>query len=338
VPKNAKKLRVRQRKQDGSKRKIKKMATPASTNPMADFESACNDLVQYRQRPLLVLYYPGRSSMTEMDMSEVYQTFRNSGVTVETKVPALDVLIDSYGGNPVAGYRLAQLIRDMTHNAAFMVAERAYSAATLLCLAGNEIRLGHYAGLSPIDITLVTEPSEGKREEVELATVDGFIEFAKNARKAIEEQLRKMDSTSDTNVDSELLVAMVRNVGALQVGKFFRERNVTGFYAKELLGTYMFSNFPDRVERTDDLVQNLLHGAPSHYFHLDYHLCKNWKVVIEEMCSQESDLAKKVVEELENLTTSGVICQRLSRKRRMPFFGFYAYTPASIPPTGVTIP
>ena len=151
----------------------------------------------------------------------------------------------------------------MTLNAAFLVAERAYSAATLLCLSGNEIRLGHYAGLSPIDITLVSEPSEGKREEVELATVDGFIEFAKNARKAIEDQLRKMDSNSETNVDSELLVAMVRSVGALQVGKFFRERNVTGFYAKELLGTYMFSNFSDSIERTDDLVQNLLHGAPS---------------------------------------------------------------------------
>jgi|SRR5665213_462647 len=305
------------------------MTSQVPVNPLADFETSCQNLVQYRKRPLLVLYYPSGSSMTEMDMGEVYQTFRSSGVTVESRLPGLDVLIDSYGGNPVAGYRLAQLIRDMTLDAAFLVAERAYSAATLLCLAGNEIRLGHYAGLSPIDITLISEPSEGKREEVELATVDGFIEFAKNARKAIEDQLRKMDSDVGTNVDSELLVAMVRSVGALQVGKFFRERNVTGFYAKELLGTYMFSNFSDRIERTDDLVQNLLHGAPSHYFHLDYHLCKNWKVVIEEMCTQESDLAKKVVEEIENATANGVICQKLSRKRRMPFFGFYPYTSTS---------
>jgi hypothetical protein len=314
------------------------MATAASFNPMAAFEIACQNVVQYRQRPLLVLYYPSRASMTELDVGEVYQTFRNGGVTIETRLPALDVLIDSYGGNPVAGYRLAQLIRDMTSDATYLVAERAYSAATLLCLSGNEIRSAHYAGLSPIDITLVTEPSEGKREEVELATVDAFIEFAKNARKAIEEQLRKMDSNSETNVDSELLVAMVRTVGALQVGKFFRERNITGFYAKELLGSYMFSNFPDRVERTDDLAQNLLHGAPSHDFHLDYHLCKNWKMVIEEMGTEESDLAKRVVAELESLTASGVICQRLSRKRRMPFFGFYAYTAPTANPPGASTP
>jgi hypothetical protein len=305
---------------------------------MAAFETACQNLVNHRHRPLLVLYYPVRASMTDLDIGEVYQTFRNSGITIESRLPALDVLIDSYGGNPVAGYRLAQLIRDMASNVAYLVADRAYSAATLLCLSGNEIRSGHYAGLSPIDITLVTEPSEGKREEVELATVDGFIEFAKNARKAIEDQLRKMDSNSETNVDSELLVAMVRSVGALQVGKFFRERNVTGFYAKELLGTYMFANFPDRAERTDDLAQNLLHGAPSHDFHLDYHLCKNWKMVIEEMSTEESDFAKKVGEELEKLTTSGVICQKLSRKRRMPFFGFYAYTPATTTPTGAPVP
>lgn len=306
---------------------------------MENFENACRNLVHLRQRPLLVLYYPAmghRASMAEMDLGEVYQAFRRNGVTSESKVVDLDILVDSNGGNPVAAYRMAQMIRDMCANASFLVAERAYSAATLLCLAGNEVRLGHYAGLSPIDITLVTEPAEGKREEVELATVDGFIEFAKNARKAIEDQLRKMGCDNDTNVDSDLLVAMVRSVGALQVGKFFRERNVTGFYARELLGAYMFSQFPDGGERTEELVQNLLHGAPSHYFHLDYHLCKNWRLVVEEMSTEESDLSKKIIEEAENLTMGGVICQKLSRKRRMPFFGFYGYTSPATPQTGAT--
>jgi len=276
--------------------------------------------------------------VAELDMGEVYQAFRTNGVTVESKLPELDVLIDSYGGNPVAAYRLAQLIRNMADNAAFLVAERAYSAATLLCLAANEIRLAHYAGLSPIDITLVSEPLEGKREEVELASVDGFMEFSKKARQIIEEQLRKMDIKGGTNVDSELLVAMVKDVGSLRVGKFFRERNLTAHYAKELLEQYMFLEVPDRVERAEDMIKNLLHGAPAHYFHLDYHLCQNYRLIIKEMGTPESDFAKRVVEELEQLTDSGIICAKLSRRRRMPFFGYFGYTLPPTPPSGAPMP
>ncbi|HLZ51008.1 MAG TPA: hypothetical protein VKP61_09665 [Candidatus Acidoferrum sp.] len=307
--------------------------TSPSTDPMTDLESAALALSQHRQRPLLILFYPPLSRMGERDMAEVYQAFRRNSVTVETKLPQLDVLLDSWGGNPVAAYRIAQLIRDMVKDVAFLVPERAYSAATLLSLSGDEVRLGHYAGLSPIDITLVSESERG-RSEVELATIDGFIDFARRARQVIEEQLRKMEG-GNTNVDSELLVAMVHEVGALQVAKFFRERNLTRHYAKELLYTYMFADFSDRAERSEDLSEKLVHGAPSHSFHLDYHFCDNWKLVVKEMTTDESDLSKKVVTELENLTSQGVICKRLSRKFRMPFFWLYGHTQAN-PSTGST--
>lgn len=336
---------VKRPKRDGRKRKRKgnKMATPTPAlsptttpaptppaNPMSDLDAACQALVQFRQKPLLVLYYPSRARMNELDLDYVYQSLRSHGVTVENKLPQLDVLIDSYGGNPVAAYRLAQLIRDMASNVYFLVASHAYSAATLLCLAGNEIRFGHYAGLSPIDITLVSDPpARRQRAEVELATVDGFIEFAKRARQVIEDELKKADSESETRVESDLLVQMVKEVGALQVGKYFRERMLTGHYAKELLNTYMFANLPDRAERTEDLTNNLLFGTPAHNFHLDYHFCERWNLAVEEMPTEESDLAKKVIEVLEKLTDDEIICRRLSRKLRFPFFDFYPLVPPS---------
>src|SRR5437667_6488179 len=126
-------------------------STPAS--PVADLQAACQDLIHFRQRPLLVLYYPLRSSISELNLEYVYQSLRSSGATIENKLSNLDVLVHSYGGHPVAAYRMAQLIRDLASDVAFLVPDHAYSAATLLCFAGNEIRLAHYAGLSPIDIT-----------------------------------------------------------------------------------------------------------------------------------------------------------------------------------------
>ena len=304
---------------------------PAVSNPMTGLDTACANLTQLRQRPLLVLFYPWKSRINEWDLNDVYQTLRASGATPESRIPALDVLVDSNGGSPVGGYRLAQLIRDFCDEAVFLVPDHAYSAATLLCFAGNEVRLAHFAGLSPIDITLVYP-----RREVELATVDSFMEFAQDARKKIEEQLARMDSKGKTNVDSDLLVAMVEEVGAMQVGKYYRERNLTGQYAETLLDTYMFANFSDKKQRRQDVIRKFLFGAPAHNFHLDYHLCADWRLTTVEMPTAESDLAKGVLDKLNELAEAETICQNLNDRERLPYFGWYAQAAQAAPPTQVT--
>lgn len=268
--------------------------------------------------------------MTEDDLGDVYSAFRAANVTVENKLPTLDILIDSYGGNPVAAYRLAQLIRDFAKDVIFLVADHAYSAATLLCFSGNAIRLAHYAGLSPIDITLVSAPGAKPSEEVELANIDKFLEFAKKCRATIEELLQGMENrSSSTKVDSDMLVEMVKQVGALQVGKYFRERLLTGDYAQELLDRYMFPGFPDATIRRNEVIQGFLFRAPSHDFHVDYHLCKNWQLTVEEMDTKESDLVKSAVEKLDEMAETGIICQRLTRTTRMSFSRFYPQVSAA---------
>ena len=295
---------------------------------MADLKAACQELTQLRLRPVLVLFYPWGARINEWDLHDVYKTLRASGATPENKIQKLDILIDSYGGAPVGGYRLAQLIRDFCEEATFLVPDHAYSAATLLCFAGNEVRLAHFAGLSPIDITLVYP-----RREVELATVDSFMEFAHDARKKIEEQLARMlDCKGTTNVDSDLLVAMVKEVGAMQVGKYYRERNLTGQYAETLLDSYMFAGESDSVQRRQDVIQKFLFGAPAHNFHLDYHLCADWRLKAVEMPSDESDLAKKVLDELTSLAEDEVICKPVDRQKRFPYFGWYAAAAQAVSP------
>jgi serine dehydrogenase proteinase len=295
-------------------------------DPMADLKAACANLTQLRQRPLLVLFYPWTARISEVDLDDVYETLRASGATPENRIPELDVLVDSYGGGPVGGYRLAQLIRDFCDDAAFLVPDHAYSAATLLCFAGNEVRLAHFAGLSPIDITLLYP-----RKEVELATVESFMEFAQDARKKIEELLARMDSKGQTSVEADLLVAMVKEIGAMQVGKYYRERNLTGQYAEMLLESYMFADDSDKLQRRQDVIQNFLFRAPAHDFHLDYHLCAEWGVKAVEMPTAESDLAKKVLKELNNLADNDVICRRVNNNKRFPYFGWYVVAGQAAP-------
>src|SRR5262249_35813121 len=150
----------------------------------------------------------------------------------------LDLLIHTNGGDPIAAYRIGQVVRSLAVEVDVLIPEYAYSAGTLLSFAGDSIRLGDFAGLSPIDITL-TEPSSREVGGVQLASVDSFIEFAKRVRQQIENLLNLYQREGIcTTVDSDLLVEMVKQVGALRVGKYYRERVTTGHYAEVLLETY----------------------------------------------------------------------------------------------------
>jgi hypothetical protein len=169
----------------------------------------------------------------------------------------------------------------------------------------------------------ISEGGKSPRKEVELATVDSFMEFAQNARKRIEEQLAQIGCSGVTNIDSDLLVAMVKEVGAMQVGKYYRERLLTGQYAETLLDSYMFADCTDKVQRRQDVIRKFLFGAPAHNFHLDYHLCDDWRLKIEEMPTIESDLSKEIFNQLNALASAGIICENVTNRHRLPYFGWY---------------
>ena len=136
-------------------------------NKIGNVDQLCSDLTSYRGRCLLVLYYPGPyGTMMQPDMRYTYSELRAGGFSREEKIEKLDVLIHTYGGDPVAAYRLVQMIADFSDDIVFLVPEYAYSAGTLVCFVGNQIRLGDYAGISPIDIT-ITEDSSSGRDEIE---------------------------------------------------------------------------------------------------------------------------------------------------------------------------
>ncbi len=291
---------------------------------MNDLDAQCRKVSGNRQRPLLVMYYPHGASITELDISDTYDELRRGGCTKEQRSPDMDILIHTAGGDPVAAYRIAQLVRSMTDRLTVLVPSFSYSAGTLLSFAGNSIRLGDYAGLSPIDITIFESRSRRASEGVELAAVDSFMDFAKGARTKIEQSLEEMGRSASTSaVDSDLLVQMVKEVGALRVGKYYRERSLTGHYAQILLDAYMFADALDGKDRGANVINRFLFGAPAHEFHLDFHLCKNWHLNVQRMPTVEYDETVKVVDYLDAMTDKGIICHKLNRAIRMPFIHFY---------------
>lgn len=283
------------------------------------------EIVRLRTRPLLVLYYPEiYGAMVEDDIKDVYDEFRRRGLEPSAEIE-LDVLLHTRGGDPSTGYHIAQVIRDFSKHVVMLVPFYAYSAGTLTCLSANEIRLGHYALLSPIDITI---SGVENFESIELMNIDYYMEFVGKSRQQIEEHLADITKhygrvDLSTNVEEPLLVELVRQVGALNIGKFFRERTLTGHYAEVLLDDYMFATMTDKVEKSINVIRQLLFECPSHEFEIDYHLAKRWDLPVTEMETKESDLTKALVTALKNLEIEGTICKYVESEYKVPFFRLY---------------
>jgi len=303
-----------------------------------------NNVVAKRERPLLIMFYYDHRGCTidEDDVQLLHEAFNQGGAQIANPLSKLDILIHTLGGDPVGAYRVAQVIRDFTKEAAFLVPEYAYSGGTLVCLSGNIIILGNHAVLSPIDITQHRGSLRGTdmdapqfREEqssetvVELVAIDNFIKVATEARIAIETEFRRRDWTqARSDVEAVMLCKMIEQMGVVDVAKVFREKNISRAYARELLSCYMFGNGNRTANRViEGILTRLLTEAPAHAFAMDYHICKDIGLQVEEMPEQLSDNCNDLLKHMKEMAGKRTLCQEV-RRRLIPYFQLFPYVPA----------
>ena len=135
--------------------------------------------------------------------------------------------------------------------------------------------------------------------------------------------MARTGSADAMTVYDNLLVKMVEQVGAIKVGNYFRERQLTARYAEVLLDSYMFASVPNAMDRRNAVIANLLTRAPAHEFHMDYHLCQAARLSVARMPVEEFDLCQRLVEHLSKLTRGGILCPNLADDYRIPFVRLY---------------
>ena len=314
------------------------MTLDAATKARKDIEIAAGEIVEQRGNPLLVMFFPDNLSINTGNLSLLHDQLKAMGLSWSSPLEQLDVLLHTVGGDPIASYRLAQAIRDFTKRVTFLVPEYAYSGGTLICLAGDEVQLGTYAVLSPIDITVQRSrfvereheprfPSEdNRRTEVELVAIDHFMKAAAQARIEVEREFRLMEWTeAKSDAESAMLRAMVEQLGALEIAKIYREKNVTQDYARQLLKSYLLSGAESHdIER---VVNRLVVDTPSHEFHMDYHLCLDIGLPVSRMPEELSDLSKDLILKLGPASQRGWIGES-----GRPFFQYFPLTDAENEP------
>lgn len=147
----------------------------------------------------------------------------------------IDILVNSPGGFAEVTESIVGMLRSRFDHIRFIIPNMAKSAATLLCLSGDELLMDHRSELGPIDPQVGYISSEGPKREAAQDIIDGFEE----AREVL-----RNEGPSATPAYIPLLnkytIALLRNSkNAMKLSKELAELWLT---------KYMFRDFPESKE------------------------------------------------------------------------------------------
>jgi len=168
----------------------------------------------------------------------------------------LDVFLFTSGGDTLAAFGIARLLREFANDVGVLIPEKCHSSGTLLSLAANEIFMTPAATLSPIDPSVMT-PLNPKVDSgvpglpqnvfpVSVENIGGFQDL-------VDEWELRGDGKA------QAFQRLAQEVHPLVLGQAFRSRQQIGRLAKELLTSHR--NDKTNIER---IVEQLTRKMGSH--------------------------------------------------------------------------
>lgn len=290
----------------------------------SEVQQAARNLANRIKGPLLLMYYPEDAEIEVADIAKLYKVLRKEklATNLKNRIPTLNVVLHTEGGDSNASYRIAQLLHDFAQKVTFIIPEYAYSGGAMITLAGEKIILAHYAVLSPINVITGNDFGE-TREPVAMKY---YIKMAADAKAAVVKALEEAEAVNtDSTVENALMTAMIENpINAMYVAQLYQQYSRDEKHALQLLKNYMLKD-KDPEER-DKVIQGLIYDSPDHEMDMDYHICQDIGLIVKEADQELSDLSKKLVRTLENATKHNKICRRTDSDttKREPHFH---YTP-----------
>lgn len=295
-----------------------------SHSPLDDFNHLCGEFAKKYQSPLLIMFYDDDlGQMLEDDTETIYKLLRQNNLSIENPIEQLTIILHTSGGSPDAAYQIAQTIRKFASSVLMIIPYMAASAGTILAFCGDKLYMGPTGFLTAIDVRL---------GNLELASIQKYLKFAIDVREELEKKFESNGlQKAKTNVESDLLVELVKQVGAINVGSFYRKNSISAVYATKLLRDYLLSQENDRIEKARTISHTLTNEIPAHDFRLDRSLCVEAGIPVEELGEEPSDRCRNIIDILKQFSDSSEICPlnelETDEKIKEPFFSYYPYSP-----------
>ena len=250
-----------------------------------------------------VLVYTSGRSIAFWDIAPLYRLLAKMGHQSK-----LSIIIQSRGGFPDDAFKMANVIREFADHVTFIVASYANSAATMLCLSGDEILMGPISELGPtnpmmyVDERLITptvvepstvrgEPKEKQRPQQRQMAAHALRDFLTAAG------VLRMDENGAFGYDPEVLSVYMANgiLNPFILGEFERSGKISVQYCETLLKRYMFRDRDDADGLAPEVARRLCEGYYDHNYSIGRKEAREvlkLKVqdMSDELCQRTSEL------------------------------------------------
>lgn len=176
----------------------------------------------------LLVYVTGDRLGLETKVSPEVADFFVHHLDLFDDPPKISLLLYTRGGDTLAAWSLANLLRSFCKDLEVIVPSKAWSAGTLLCLGASSIVMTKQATLGPIDpsVTTALNPdvpgAPQAKVPVSVENINGFVEFARGV-------------LGENHSLEQSFLTLAANVHPLVLGTAFRARSQIRMLASKLM-------------------------------------------------------------------------------------------------------
>ncbi len=256
--------------------------------------------------------------VAQMSDDAVREMFDHLLLLPARPVKQLDIFICSNGGSGTVPWRVVSLLREFAERLTVLVPYRAYSAATMIALGADEIIMGPFAEMGPIDPTVTNEynpidPATKQKIGISVEDVKAYVGFIKE--------------TVGIRHEDELVKAieiLAANVHPLALGNVERFIAQSRMIAEKILKTHMTEEA--LKHQMDEIIETL---ASKLYFHGHPINRKEARVELK------LKVAENVPPELESLIWKLYLDYEAELENKTPFDPMAGILQAALAPTVV---
>jgi len=318
--KGASKASVVAKKKAAKKKAAGKAAVASSSSktmkPFSDLEDKTHEKLHRLElmlgKPVWCLVQSGNNNLNSIDQTakELLFAARDSpapfGLERNKKVA---LLIDSSGGLAGSAFEIATLFQ--THCGGFdaVIPRRAKSAATLIALGADNLILGEFGELGPLDAQVFNEEREERTSALdEVQSLERLHAFAMTALDSTMFMLAartgmKMATLLPmaSRIVTEMVQPLFSNVDAIRYTQMSRVLRVGEEYARRLLQA--------RFSKTDatEIARKLVELYPEHRFIIDTKEAKELGLKPAKLNDDLRDLLNSISKDLKGKTAIGRI-------------------------------
>lgn len=276
------------------------------------FGKAVSRLEDKLSKPIILLWQ-GRDSQPNFLSHEVFTMFMHHVNSLPHNEPVA-ILVQSPGGYGDVAFRLARLIQNRCGGYTVYVPRWAKSAATLFALGADEVVLGTFGELGPLDAQIHDFEREEERSALEV--VQAVERLNREAMSAMDQQMLFWIRRSGKKIDTllpvvshfvaEMMAPMFDKIDAVDYTKNARMLKVAQDYAVRLLRDH------GDLDRAERIASALTNEYSEHGFVIDVAEARRIGLRVNPAPNEIADALDGLAYNFSNITALGAFSRGTS--------------------------